>query len=569
RFGQEVQGIQELGTTGRGENMQIGTYIEKNVDHELSGNIIDLCPVGALNNKPYRYSARSWEMMQQPLVGGHDCVGSNLFAHTLRGTVKRVVPRPNDAINETWISDRDRFSYEGIYAEDRLTGPKIRVDGEWQDCDWQTALAQAASLLREAGTGTSLAVSPQATLEEGWLLQRVAEGLGTANIDHRLHRRDTHDQAAEPVFPFLGMPIAQLDTLDAALVVGSHLRAEAPILAHRMRKAVVGNAARVAFMDSTSRDYNFELLANLAGGLCAELLAVASAVAEMTGTTLDARMIDALPAATVREDHKAVAQALVEGEQSLILLGVAAASHARFSELRWLATQLSAMTGATLGYLSAGPNAAGLSLAGVLPHRGAAGVARTEPGQAVREFVTEPGAAVMLWHVDPAVDLAAFEGVKGALAKVPVIACTPYGSGGVLEVADVILPVGTYAESDGTFVNVEGLAQTWQAVAKPVGEAREGWKVLTVLGQALALAGFDYTNSAALTAEVLGAIDLSTPDNRDYAGATPRSVNGEDHPEVLMHRPLYETDEIVRRARALQLTEAGQTGQLTRSGDTE
>ncbi|MEL6870437.1 MAG: NADH-quinone oxidoreductase subunit NuoG [Pseudomonadota bacterium] len=568
RFGKEIQGIQELGTTGRGEHMQIGTYIEKNVDHELSGNIIDLCPVGALNNKPYRYSARSWEMLQQPMVGAHDCVGSNVFVHTLRGTIKRIVPRPNDAINETWIADRDRFAYEGIYAEDRLQTPKIRVNGEWQDTDWQTALERAATLLRDSGNDTGFIASPSATLEEGWLLQRLAAALGSNDIDHRLTRRDISDQDNDPVYPFLGMPIAQLDDLDSALVVGSRLRHEAPIIAHRLRKAAVDNAARISTIDDVDSDYFFTRDEAVTGALIAQLTAVATAVAEASDSTLEAATMRGLPKADVTDAHNAIAKALLDGKRSLVLLGVAAQSHAAFSKLRWLATQIASMTGATLGFLSPGANSAGLALAGVLPHRAGAGSGRSAAGKSAGEMLAAPGKAMLLWHVEPDLDLAAFGGVREALEKTSLVACSAYFDDALAACADVVLPIGTYAETAGTFVNVEGLAQTWQGVAMPVGEARPGWKVLRVLGNLLDVEGFDYTDAATLTGDALTAIDLSTPDNRAAADYSPGTVNGEDTAGNLIRTPIYEVDATVRRARALQLTRDGVEGRAQREGRT-
>ncbi|MEO0575192.1 MAG: NADH-quinone oxidoreductase subunit NuoG [Pseudomonadota bacterium] len=563
RFGKEIQGIQELGTTGRGEQMQIGTYIEKNVDHELSGNIIDLCPVGALNNKPYRYSARSWEMTQQPMVGAHDCVGSNVFAHTLRGTIKRIVPRPNDAINETWISDRDRFSYEGIYSEDRLQSPRIRVDGEWQDTDWQTALERCATLLKDAGENSGFLASPSSTLEEGWLLQRLATSLGSNNIDHRLKRRDVNDQDNDPAYPFLGMPIAQLDTLDSALVIGSRLRHEAPIIAHRLRAAVVNNGARVATLDDIESDYFFDRETVLTGSLVAELAAIVTAAASLTNSTLDGKAMAALPVADVTDAHNTIAGALQSGERSMILIGVAAQTHKALSELRWLAQQLAAMTGARLGFLSEGANSAGLSLAGVLPHRTAAGAARETSGMSAVDMLATPPQVVVTWHLEPDADFADASSAK-ALSSATLIACTPYFSDAIASTADVVLPIGTAAETAGTFVNVEGLAQTWQGVATPVGAARPGWKVLRVLGNLLDVSGFDYTDAAALAADALAAIDLATPDNRSGSAYTPRSVNGEDGPNALVRTAIYEGDATVRRARALQLTRDGIAGSSDR-----
>ncbi|MBS0394506.1 MAG: NADH-quinone oxidoreductase subunit NuoG, partial [Proteobacteria bacterium] len=282
RFTAEVAGIQELGTMGRGENMRIDTWIEHSVDHELSGNIIDLCPVGALNSKPFRFHGRGWEMTAQPLVSPHDAVGTNLSGHVRRGQLLRVVPRPNEAINETWIADRDRFSYEGIYAADRLEKPLVRQGGALVETDWETALEAAARGLKDAlaargADRVGVLALPSATTEEAYLLARLARGLGIANLDHRLRQRDFRDQAADPLFPGLGLPIADLDRLDGLLVVGADLRQEAPVLAHRIRKAAVRNKARVAFVNPAAFDYLFPVAAYSsvpAAAMAAELAAI-------------------------------------------------------------------------------------------------------------------------------------------------------------------------------------------------------------------------------------------------------------------------------------------------------
>jgi len=273
RFGEEIQGNPQLGTIGRGEDVKISTYVEQNVDHELSANIIDLCPVGALNNKPYRYSARAWEMTQQETVAPHDCVGSNLYAHVLRGTVKRIVPRDNEAINEAWISDRDRFSYEAIYSSDRLTTPRIKDGGEWRDIGWGDALAHAADVLTKADSEkTGFISSPTATVEESYLLNRLANHLGTANIDHRVGRRDTSDQANDPVFEALGCGIDEIENKDAVLVVGSNLRNEAPIIAHRLRRAAL-KGGQISFANASDYEFHFDVANYASGKGLVELLA--------------------------------------------------------------------------------------------------------------------------------------------------------------------------------------------------------------------------------------------------------------------------------------------------------
>ncbi|MFM2289462.1 MAG: hypothetical protein RL684_2605, partial [Pseudomonadota bacterium] len=285
RFGQDVAGIQELGTTGRGENMLIGTFIQNSVDHELSGNIIDLCPVGALNSKPFRFQARSWEMTQAPLVSPHDGFGSRLYGHVLRGRLMRVVPQPCEELNETWISDRDRYSYEGVYSDDRLLAPRMRqADGSWKDVDWDTALTAVATGLKAAGGQGAYLASPSATLEEHYLLARIAAGLGSAHVDHRLRQRDFRDQAGDPAVPGIGLPLAEIDGLDALLVIGCNLRAELPMLAHRVRKAA-RRGARVSLLNPAA----FELLFPVAQSLVASPAKMAGELAGVLRVVLEAR----------------------------------------------------------------------------------------------------------------------------------------------------------------------------------------------------------------------------------------------------------------------------------------
>jgi NADH-quinone oxidoreductase subunit G len=334
RFGQEIAGIQELGTTGRGEHTQIGTYVEKSVDHEMSGNIIDLCPVGALNNKPYRFSARAWEMTQHASVAAHDCVGSNLFAHVYNGIAKRIVPQPNEAINETWLSDRDRFSFEGIYAADRLQSPRIRIDGEWRDCGWDEALSAVAEGLKSIAADhgpeqISGLISPSATSEEHFLFARLLRGLGSVNIDHRIRRVDFHGQEADPVAPGLGMTLADLEAQQALLVVGSDLRQEVPIAAHRVRKAAVAGAD-VFFVNPGNYEYLFPVAGYLdttSSSIVDELAGLVRAAFARTETQPDANLAEVLAAAEVRPEHDAAVAKLIAAERATVLLGLIAGRH--------------------------------------------------------------------------------------------------------------------------------------------------------------------------------------------------------------------------------------------------
>ncbi len=466
RFGEEIQGKPQLGTTLRGEDVVISTYVEQNIDHELSANIIDLCPVGALNNKPYRYSARAWEMMQRATVAPHDCVGSNMYAHVLRGTVKRIVPRDNEAINESWLADRDRFSYEAIYSADRLAQPRIKESGEWRDIDWDEALEAAADVLKDADT-VGLLASPSATVEEGHLLARLAKHLGTSNLDHRVERRDFSDQDNDPAFPWLGCSIADIEKQDVIVVIGSNIRREAPILAHRLRKAALAGAS-VNFVSSEEHEYFFDVDSYVSGAGLVRLLSG-----------------DAI---------KPVVEKLEKAKNALVLMGNIAGRHRAFGAVRSLAADIAARTGAKFGTLSPGANSAGLSLAGVLPQKG--------DGLHAGAMLDSALDATLLLNVEPDADLHATEDAVAKLAKQEfVVALTPFVSVALLEAADLLLPIGTFAETSGTYVNVEGTWQSFSGVANPVGEARPAWKVLRVLGNLVDADGFDYVTSEDVLAE--------------------------------------------------------------------
>jgi NADH-quinone oxidoreductase subunit G len=555
RFGEEITGKPQLGTTERGENVKISTYVEMSVDHELSANIIDLCPVGALNNKPYRYSARSWEMVARPTVAAHDCVGSNLSAHVLRGTVKRIVPRVNEAINETWLSDRDRFSYEAIYSPERLLKPRIKERGEWREIDWEDALAAAAEILRDADSGkTGLIASSGMTVEEGHLLAQLADHLDTTNIDHRLARRDTSDQDNDPMYPSLGCRIADLEDEDAVLVAGSNVRAEAPIIAHRLRKAVLGGA-EVSFANSIEYDYYFDVANYLSGqGLVALLSGVAVAAAD--GRSLPATITALCDGVTPSTEQKKVAASLRKNEKSLVLLGNIAGRHLAFTAVRALASAIADLTGSKLGSLSEGPNSAGAHLAGVLPHRMQGGENRDQPGLDVATILKTPMDAIVLVNVEPDVDIRVSpDAVAELTSQQSVIAVTPFVSDALLECADILLPSGTFAETSGTYVNVEGEWQSFSGVANPVGEARPTWKILRVLGNLIDAPGFDYVTSEDVRDEFMSQLGEVTTSNVYDGSATIAKVTASDSPASDIDIPLYSVDAVVRRATALQLTD--------------
>jgi NADH-quinone oxidoreductase subunit G len=566
RFTEEIAGIQELGMIGRGEHMKVRSYIESTVNHELAGNVIDLCPVGALVSKPYRFSARAWEMSSAPLISPHDAVGTNLFGHVLRGRLMRVVPRENEAINETWIADRDRFSYEGVYSPDRLEQPLVRRGGEWVPTDWQSALTQVAEGLKARAADCGFLASSSGTLEELYLAARLARGLGTHNIDHRLRQRDFRDQDADPAIPGLGMRIADIDALSALLVVGSNLRREAPILAHRVRKAA-RRGAQIAFLNPARFPYQFPVAAYLssaAATLVADLAAILAAVAEATAKPVPGHLAAAAAAARVTDEHRSAARALLAGEQRALWLGALAARHPAFVDLRALAAAVAELAGASLGRLAEGGNGVGAWLAGAVPHREAGGRPVADPGLSARAMLERPlRAYVLLGGIEPSLDALAADS-PGVLARAElVVALTPFASEELKHIAHVLLPIGTFAETSGTYVNCEGLWQSQAGAATPVGEARPGWKVLRVLGTLLDLPGFEYQSSEEVREELRAACADLEP--RGYRGVHPvaPAAAGQGGAVHVVDVPMYQVDALVRRAPALQKTREGRAAATT------
>ena len=533
RFTEEIQGYQELGTLGRGDQTEIGTYIEQSVDHELSGNVIDLCPVGALNNKPYRFSARAWEMASLPTIAPHDCIGANVSAHVMGGRIKRVVPRYNEQVNESWLADRDRFSCEGVYAEDRLESPIVRDDGEWRHASWEEALDIVAEGLARVGADVGVLVSPSATTEEGYLLNRIARHLGSNNIDHRLRRRDFRLQENDPVSPGLGCTIEGIEKSDALLVIGSNLRKEVPLLAHRVRKAALAGGS-VAFVNSARYEYLFDV----AGYFDNDDL-----IAELE------RLL-----ASSAEECRAVVTALKDATAARILLGQIAQRHPRFAEIRALAASLADATGASLGYVTEGANAAGLSIAGVLPHREAGGARVAGPGASASEIVANPPRGLVLFGAEPEADFADCDATLRAAANAEfVVAMSPFLGDGLNQHASVVLPIGTFAETSGTYVNAAGEWQSFNGVAQPVGDCRPGWKILRVLGNLLELPGCGYDLSTDIVAELRSQFDDARID--ELPTKKPSSSTAAPVPVAALDVPMYQVDALVRRSASLQLTQ--------------
>ena len=548
RFGGEIAGLRELGATGRGEHMRIGLFVEQAVASELSGNVIDLCPVGALTSKPFRYTARAWELLQHDGVAAHDGVGSNLHVHVRRNQVMRVVPRENEAVNETWISDRDRYSYQGLYTDDRLDRPLLRVNGKLRPADWQEALQAAAKLLKATPAGRLGAlVSPNATLEEMYLTQALVRGLGSHNLDHRLRQSDFRNADADPRLPWLGRRLADLEQNQATLLVGAWPRKEQPLINHRLRKSVQ-NGGSVMAINPVAYDFNYELDVDIVAppsGLLAELAGVAAALgADTLGI-----------AVTPDAAHRGIAEALKAAGQGSVLLGAVAMAHPDFSLLRALAQGIATAAGVSVGYLSDGANAVGAWMTGVVPHRGPGGAA-VGPGRDAAGMLAEPLDTYLLLGCEPDFDLADPAAAQVALAQGQVLALATH-LGPILQAhADVVLPVAAFAETSGTFVNLQGDRQSFAGAVSPVGEARPAWKVLRVLGNLVDLEGFDFVSSEEVRDQALAAAAGLEPDNAlqgAAASGTPvlRSAEGL---ERIGGVPIYASDALVRRARALQST---------------
>ncbi|MCA1799592.1 MAG: NADH-quinone oxidoreductase subunit NuoG [Xanthomonadaceae bacterium] len=541
RFGEEIAGVQELGGTGRGEFMLINTYVGKTVKHELSGNVIDLCPVGALTSKPFRFRARAWEMTQHDTVSPHDGVGANLHAHMTRGKLMRVVPRVNEPVNETWIADRDRYSYEGVYAPDRALKPQVRDNGgTLRDAGWEDALDAAVARIKSATDGDysrlGVIASPNTTTEEAFLLAALARKLGCANIDHRLRQDDFSGDADDPLFPSLGQQVGDLEDNDAVLVIGANLRNDAPLVAHRLRKAAL-KGAQVSFVNSRRFDYLFPV---------AEQVVVKPS--EMVGALQE--ILDGVGAKPSKSRP--------EGRSNTS--GFEKPAEA---------------TGATLAFLPDGGNAAGAWLAGMVPHRGAGGAA-ARAGLNARQMFEQPRDAYILLGVEPELD--ALNGavetaaLKGAGA---VVVLNPFMTDTMRQYASVHLPVGTWAETAGTFVNAAGTPQTFNGVATPVGGARPAWKVLRVLGNLFGIDGFEYEEIEEVRKELWEAVgDIAargplphaqTQGHREQAGRGPLPQSRSDASlEAVSGFAMYGGDAIVRRAPALQATAVAHDDRLLR-----
>ncbi len=544
RFGQEIAGVMELGMIGRGEHSEITSFVGNTVDSELSGNMIDLCPVGALTSKPFRYSARTWEMSRRKSVSPHDGLGANLTVQVKNNKVLRVLPLENDGVNECWISDKDRFSYEALNSDQRLTKPMLKQGGKWAEVEWQQALEYIAHGLKnikhEHGADAIAAVaSPHATLEELYLLQKAVRGIGSDNIETRLRQTDFALDGS--VVPWLGMPIAEVSTLKQALVIGSFLRKDHPLLAARLR-AAVKTGCKLTIVHASDDD-NLMRVANKVIAAPTHwlqaLAGIAYVIASEKGVVLPASIV--ATEADVTPYSMKIAKELLAGEHKAVFMGNAAAQHPQASGLHLAAQWIAEQTGAKFGYLTEAANSVGAYLAKAVPTAGKA-----------QPVFSNPAKAYLVLHAEPELDSHNPQAARAALAAAEmVVVMSPFKYG--MDYADVLLPIAPFTETAGTFVNCEGRAQSFYGTVKGLGETRPAWKALRVLGNLLGLSGFDYETSEAVRDEVMAAAAQVNNQVAQYNRNSP-VANGNPDFQRLADVPIYFADAIVRRAESLQKT---------------
>ena len=555
RFLDEIAGTYELGLYGRGDQVAIGASLEQGVDSEMSGNIIDLCPVGALTNKPFRYSARAWELMARPSVAVHDGVGSSMWYHTRAGRIMRAVPRDCEATNETWLSDRDRYSHFGLHDADRVLEPMLKTDGKWQTVSWDEGIEAAATALRgivadHGGEQLGVLMSASVATEEYYLADKLASALGCRNIDHRLRQQDFSDDSARQPGPSFATPMTAIDTAGVILLVGSNIRHEAPILGQRVRKAW-RNGAQIVALNPVDWNFHFSLshaLITAPQQMVSELAAVAAAVAGITGKQLPASLRAAVDAANPSDSHMAVADLLNGEGEKMLLLGQAALAHEQAAWLRSLSRWIASATGAALNIVTHGSNSTGASMAGAMPGQG---------GLNARKMLSEPLKGYLLWDVEPEFDMDNPAMAMRSLSSAgQLVAVAAFAGEGLKACADVILPLAPVAESAGLFYTLDGQSCAVNPAGKARGQAKPGWKILRRLGAQLELDGFDQPDLATLQQQMLADIGAASASTAEADLGTPTANDGLYRVgEVAM----YSVDPLCRRSECLQQTIQAQT----------
>jgi NADH-quinone oxidoreductase subunit G len=556
RFGQEIAGVMELGMIGRGEHSEIITFVGKTVDSELSGNMIDLCPVGALTSKPFRYSARTWELTRRPSVSPHCGLGSNLTLQVKQNRVMRALPQENDAINECWISDKDRFSYEALNSDQRLARPMLKQGGAWKEVDWQTALDFIATKLKRIAAASGpqsigALATPHQTVEELYLLQKVVRGLGSGNVDFRLRQTDFGADGKLTGAPWLGMTIAEVSQLDSVLVVGSTLRKDHPLLANRLRqsakKRLQVNILHAVDDDLLMRVANRAIVAPAA--MMDMLAQVVKAAAQVKGVAIPEIARAMADKAAVTDAAQRIAASLTGGKDIAVFLGNFAQHHTQASQLHALAQALSEIAGGRLGFLGEAANSVGGYVVNAVPALGAANAA---------QMIANPCKAYLLLGVEPELDMQDPRLAMAAMTQAELVVAMSAYQHRAVDYAHVMLPIAPFTETAGTFINTEGRAQSFQGVVQPLGETRPAWKVLRVLGNLLGLAGFDHQSADDVRVEALGT-DNKNINKNIYLSSPPVSAPvSATSLQRIAETPIYAADAIVRRAPSLQKTRDGQ-----------
>ena len=549
RFGQEIAGIMELGQAFRGEHAEVMAFVDSTVDSEMSGNMIDLCPVGALTSKPFRYTARSWELSRRKSVSPHDGLGSGLAIQVKNNRVMRVLPIENEEINECWLSDKDRFSYEGLNSKDRLIKPMIRQNGKWNEVEWQTALEFVANALRQIADGAGreqigALATPHSTLEELYLLQKLLRGLGSHNVDFRLRQSDFSADGKQAGVPWLGMAITDMNKADRLLIIGSFLRKDHPLLASRIRQTVK-KGAQANIVHSVDDD----LLMKVANKAIVAPDAMVNYLAQILKALSVEKQVAVDPAVQgieIGSVATAIAKNLAEGKSPAVLLGNYAQQHPQAAQMQLLAQQIATLVGGKFGFLGEAANSVGGYLAQAIP--GAHGF------NAVT-MLDKPRKAYLLLNTEPELDCANPQQAMAAMKAADLVVAMSAYKNHAIEYADVLLPITPFSETSGTFVSTEGRVQSFKGTVKPLGDARPAWKVLRVLGNLLNISGFAYDSSEGVRDEVLGNSDVSSRLNNNLQGFSlhiePASTSGLQR---IAEVPIYAADAIVRRAVALQKT---------------
>lgn len=561
RFGEEIAGLPELGTINRGEHLRISTYIEKSLTSEMSGNIIDLCPVGALTSKPFRFKARAWELIQMPSIAAHDCVGSHVNVHRRGQQVMRVVPREKETINETWLSDRDRFSYEGLRSEDRLTQPKIKRNGQWETVDWVVALNTVVeglqTVLQEKGPNQIGALaSPNSTLESFYLLQRLMRELGSSNLDHRLHQTDFSYANPVMTYPLLPCAIAEIEDQQTIVLIGSHLAWEQPILNHRVRKATLKGAS-VNVINPIDYEFNFKVENALITSPAQMIYSLAAVIKALLAQGADESMVEEMGGLLVsieaNEQSMQIGKQLLTAEKGLLLMGALSANHPQANLIRTLTLCIARLSGAQMGELTEGANGTGAWLAGMLPHQSAAGKMVNKPGLDSKRMFEAQLASYLLLNIEPGLDCANPARALNSLQQADFnVVFTAYSDPTSEAFAHVLLPITPVVEMAGTLVNIEGHWQSFAPTVQPLGEARPFWKIARVLANKLGLDNFNYVQVEDIRDELRQLVNDNQPVAPTLRCPNQLALSSPTNLQRITEWPLYRGDSLVRRAPSLQ-----------------